>query len=405
MDEYKILVIEDDRDARDILARVVAKEGFKVIAAEDGREGLAAFEKEHPQIVVTDLRMPHIDGIQVMRAMRQVSPSPEVIVVTGYGETDTAISALREGALDYLQKPIDLDQLATAIGRAKEKIDERRKAPFFPSVLLAEDDRDTCQRLADELGKEGWKVIQVHDGEEAIIASQKTKIDVVLLDIKMPRKDGLQVLHEMRAMGDDFEAIILTGYGDEASAIQAMRDGAINFLKKPIDLDQMILTVEKAIAKLSMARALKYRLRELELSREIIARITADEEIIIDAHDHLRHAARKFAQRLLDAIPVGLIIFDRELNVRYVNESLVALVGHHPEKMSEELVRELAGSGSGRAAYRALVSGVDKVLQSSPGALESVSITKRASLTLSPLTVLGEKKETLVLMATAGGKP
>ena len=92
--------------------------------------------------------------------------------------------------------------------------------------------------------------------------------------IQMPKKNGLELLHELRTMTTDFEAIIFSGFGDEKSAVQAMRDGAINFILKPIDLDQLVISVERAMERLKTSRALKYRNRELELTREVIASMT-----------------------------------------------------------------------------------------------------------------------------------
>ena len=91
---------------------------------------------------------------------------------------------------------------------------------------------------------------------------QEKKIDIVLLDLKMPKKGGIETLHEMRKITDDFEAIILTGYSDETSAIQAMRDGAINILQKSDDTEKTISEIKKAIEKLCSERSLKYRNRK-----------------------------------------------------------------------------------------------------------------------------------------------
>ena len=132
MESYKVLVVEDDELIRKQLARVIRKEGFKVVVAEDGQTGLEIFKSERPEILIADLRMPGMNGLELMHEVRSLSVNVQLIVVTGFGEADTAISALHEGALDYLQKPIDLKLLIAALGRAKEKITEyERIFPFF----------------------------------------------------------------------------------------------------------------------------------------------------------------------------------------------------------------------------------------------------------------------------------
>jgi len=275
MEDCKVLIMEDDEAARNMLARVIKKEGFMVLTAENGRIGLDVFKKESPLIVVSDLKMPEMSGLEALKEMKKISSRVQFILMTAFGEVDTAIEALREGALDYIKKPIDLDVLTLAIGRAKEKIENEDKLyEFFPQILLAEDDQMARERLANILKKESWKVIPVADGEEALKMFQQEKIDILLTDIKMPKLDGLEALHEMRKITQDFEAIIMTGYGDEASAIKAMHEGAMNFLKKPIDLDNLSVLIEKAIEKLHITRSLKYRTREVELAKQIINKIS-----------------------------------------------------------------------------------------------------------------------------------
>jgi len=404
METIKVLLIEDERIPREQLARVIREEGFEVLVAENGRIGLDIFKKERPEIIVTDVKMPDIDGLEVMRTVRRFSKNTQIILITAYGETDMVIAALREGALDYLKKPLDLDQLTLALGRAREKILEFKSSPVYPVLLLAEDEEGTRERLARLLEKEGWKVFQVANGEEAVNIFQQEKIDIVILDIKMPKKDGIQALHEMRGISKDFEAIILTGYGDEKSAIQALRDGAINFLKKPIDLEQLIITVQKAVEKINTDRALKYRIRELELAKEIIAQITIEKEIIvIDTREHTPEPVRDFAQRLLDVMPLGLLVLDKDMKLRYINPHLAKFIENQPELINEEFVGNLEKIGIKEISYKSLISAVNKLFKSPAGTVESISTGKYSNITLIPLTILGEeKKEPVVLMAMRG---
>lgn len=405
MERYKVLVIEDDDTSRQQLVKAIRKEGYEVLAAENGGAGLEVFKKELPEIVITDLKMPGIDGLEVMHTVKRLSTSVQVILITAYGETDTAISALREGALDYLKKPLDLDLLTTALGRAREKIIEHKKSIPFPTMLLAEDDGPIREYIARVLEKEGWKVFAAADGEEAINVFEQTKIDIVLLDIKMPKKDGLQALHEMRGISDDFEAIVFTGYGDETSAIQALRDGAINFLKKPVDLEELVLAVEKGLEKLHTERSLKYRTRELELSKQIVAKITGEKEIVVDVRDSTRKPARDFAQRILDAMPVGLAILDRDMKMPYVNAQLATAIEYQPERIDEQFAQSLSKMGIKGLSYGSLMAAVNKVFESPKGTLEIMSVGKYAYLMLTTITILREEKqEEVVLIGIRGAR-
>ncbi|MBC8412095.1 response regulator, partial [bacterium] len=91
------------------MKKVIEKEGYETFIASGGREGMEIFAREDPDLVITDLMMPDMDGMEVMHLVKKASPGTEVILITGYGEYEMAVQALREGALDYLKKPIDID--------------------------------------------------------------------------------------------------------------------------------------------------------------------------------------------------------------------------------------------------------------------------------------------------------
>ena len=153
-----------------------------------------------------------------------------------------------------------------------------------PSILIVDDEAEVLVMLSRAFREHApqFNVHTTQNGMEALMIVGREPPAVIILDVVMPNMDGLTALKEMRAVGDDFGAIIFTGYGDESSAIQAMREGAFNFIKKPIDLEQLIVSVEKAIEKVKTERSLRYRIRDLELAEQIIARITRTKEIIIE---------------------------------------------------------------------------------------------------------------------------
>lgn len=404
MEDYSILLVEDDDTTRKQLAKAIRKEGYDVLTAEDGRVGLDLFKRERPKIVVTDLKMPGMDGLELMRSVRGLSTDVQIILITAFGETDIAVSAIREGALDYLKKPIDLNELSVALGRAKEKLNQYSKAESFPGLIIADDEDKIRERLVKELQKEEFNVYPAANGEEAIQIFQKNKIDIVLLDIKMPKKDGLQALHEMRSISDDFEAIILTGYTDESSAVQALRDGAFNFLKKPIDLDQTILVVEKAMEKLKSQRSLKYRIRELELAQEIVATVTAENKLFINIHENLSEATMNFIQQFLNKIPIALLVFDEDSRILYMNTNLALGIGYQPEKLDEKFVKDLAKVGIKNLSYESLLSTVNRIIGCQEGVIETITTGKYSCITLVSVKIARDGKEQNHVLAILRGE-
>ncbi len=118
----RILVIEDDAIVRESVVTFLGDQGFDVLEAEDGERGLEVFRAEKPDMVLTDLRMPKVDGLQVLKHIVSEAPDMPVVVVSGMGTVDDVVESLRLGAWDYLTKPvIDMNILAHAVRKALER--------------------------------------------------------------------------------------------------------------------------------------------------------------------------------------------------------------------------------------------------------------------------------------------
>lgn len=115
--QLSILLIDDDQDGRRTLERFLTGRGYVVFPVSNGKDGLAVLQREVIDIVVTDLMMPEMNGFEVLKAVRETAPDVEVVIVTGYGDMDGAIRALREGAFDFFTKPIDMQGLTAALER------------------------------------------------------------------------------------------------------------------------------------------------------------------------------------------------------------------------------------------------------------------------------------------------
>jgi CheY-like chemotaxis protein len=275
----------------------------------------------------------------------------------------------------------------------------------FPSLLLAEDEDASRERLARVLAKEGWKVLQAADGERAVRLFQSAKIDIALLDIKMPQKDGLTALKEMRRISDDFEAIFLSGFGDEATAIEAMRSGAASFIRKPIDLDHLIVTVEKALEKLKLNRALKYRHRELEIQKQFAAYFSLNNELVINGSDRLTDQITGFAQKLLDALPLVIFVVDRAFRIQFCNRNLGKIVERRDQVIDEEFIKRLSGIGVAKVTYDSLISRIGKVFDEKSGTIDEMKLGEYGYVALCSLKLIkdfDEKMTDLVAVAIRG---
>ncbi|MGA8181274.1 MAG: response regulator [Desulfobacterales bacterium] len=117
-----VLVVDDEQDIRDASERILNRAGFQVLKASGGGESLQVLEKERIDIVLLDLKMPGMDGLEVLRGIRELSETIQVIVITGYATVETAIEAMKKGAYDFIPKPFEPDQLRIIVNRAWEKI-------------------------------------------------------------------------------------------------------------------------------------------------------------------------------------------------------------------------------------------------------------------------------------------
>jgi CheY-like chemotaxis protein len=202
--ESTILVIDDDTEACDIIRRTLEKDGFTVVTALSGEEGLRLAHQLQPAAITLDVLMPDMDGWSVLRALK-VDPVLQNIPVVMLTMLDDKSKGYSLGATDYLTKPVDRDQLHNALARY-----------YTPgescSVLLVEDDNPTREVMARTLEKSNWTVSEAGDGREALDQLARQKPRLILLDLMMPVMDGFDFLLEMRANAEwqDIPVIVLT---------------------------------------------------------------------------------------------------------------------------------------------------------------------------------------------------
>jgi two-component system, NtrC family, response regulator PilR len=119
----RILVVDDERSMRELLAIVLRREGYEVLLAENGRAAIGLLEREPVDLLISDIKMPDMSGVEVLRAAKSIDPDILGIMITAFASTDTAVEAMRLGACDYLSKPFDIDLLKMKV---REKIENRQ---------------------------------------------------------------------------------------------------------------------------------------------------------------------------------------------------------------------------------------------------------------------------------------
>jgi signal transduction histidine kinase/CheY-like chemotaxis protein len=185
------LVIDDDENACDLLARSLAREGFRVLSARSGEAGLRAAREQRPDVITLDVLMPGQDGWSVLRHLKSdpaVAQIPVVIVSMLEGSDIGRVL----GAADFVNKPVDRERLAGVVRRYRGP---RQPAP----ALVIEDDPASREVLRRTLEQDGWQVTEAGNGREGLRALERELPDLILLDLMMPEMDGFAFLEALRA--------------------------------------------------------------------------------------------------------------------------------------------------------------------------------------------------------------
>ena len=204
----KLLIIDDEEGIRKVLTISLASDGYDVLTAAGGEEGIGTFKKESPSIILTDIKMPGMDGIEVLKKIKRLNPDAEVIMITGHGDMDSAIEALKLDASDFLNKPIKDEALSVALNRAEERIAIRKKLKEYTYDL------ENMVRMATEEVKRRSEFQNklITSSNDAIIATDE-KGDIVIYNKGAERIFGYPRAEVIRKM--NIETLYLQAIASE----------------------------------------------------------------------------------------------------------------------------------------------------------------------------------------------
>jgi len=145
--DWRILLIDDDKEICQTISAVLKENGYSVLTAADGERGIELCREGSPQIIITEINLPGMDGIEVLTSIKQAYPNNEVVVATACGETENILTSFRLGAADFITKPIQDDALLASLGRAKKRYLSQRKLQEYTN-FIEERWLDTSEELA-----------------------------------------------------------------------------------------------------------------------------------------------------------------------------------------------------------------------------------------------------------------
>jgi DNA-binding NtrC family response regulator len=169
-----LLVIDDDPGSVDLLASAVAQPGLDILTAHDPEEGLDLFRRRRPQIVVTDLMMPRMNGLEVLERIMEVDPATDVILMSAHYSTDSAVEAVKKGASDYLNKPVTITPLRERIARLVEEVRKRQHALQLEDELRTASEFEGIVGRSPQMWEMFWRIRRVAPHYRSLLITGET---------------------------------------------------------------------------------------------------------------------------------------------------------------------------------------------------------------------------------------
>lgn len=256
-----ILVVESDPLMREMLALLFTSEGHRTAAAADGKQALGlARGTIKPDIVVAGYSLPNgMTGLQVIADVRKALGSElPAVILTGDISTDTMREITRRGCVQR-NKPVRPEELThlirSLLAESRQPIMRADPLPQVeskgdtvrPTIFVVDDESSVREAMHGLLQEEGWLVEVYSSGEAFLKAYRPGREGCLVVDARMPRMSGVDLLERFKMEGGGPPAIMITGHADIRLAVRAMKAGAMAFLEKPVQYDELIVNIERAL--------------------------------------------------------------------------------------------------------------------------------------------------------------
>lgn len=273
-----VLIVDGDYLTRRNISSILDQEGYCLYEAEDQEDARHIILSNKIDIALLDLRSLKSDALSLLQSIKDVHSDAEIILLTSSKQIALAIQGMKLGAFDDLLIPVDVQQLLSQVGAAwknkrKKARGKRRKIMEKFKVLLVDDEEEFVKSLSERLQLRELNSDLAFDGEQALQLVSDEVPDVMVLDLRMPGIDGMEVLRRVKKKYPQVQVVILTGHGDEKDEVQAKKLGAYAYLQKPVDLDTLVDVLKKAFknkVESSMTAAAFAEAGEFDTARKIM---------------------------------------------------------------------------------------------------------------------------------------
>ena len=248
----RILVVDDDRRMTKTLKDIFEVKGYQVEEAHSGPEALDRLERADFDCVLSDIKMPEVNGVELYRAIKAKRPDLPVVLMTAYSADLLIREGLEEGVVAALTKPLDINQVLSFFSLLRKE----------QSVVIVDDDPEFGKTLAAILEARGFRVTHLADARDVMEKIESDVQVVVVLDMKLNEANGLDVLKSIRQRHPDMPMVLVTGYREEmVPAVEAaLKISAHTCLYKPFEIEEL-LQVLTEVRHQHLGRALGRRVR------------------------------------------------------------------------------------------------------------------------------------------------
>ena len=287
------LVVEDDPSVREMLDRLFTSGGHRTATAADGDQALTLVrETISPDIVVAGYSLPNgMTGLQLIAGVREaLGREIPAVILTSNISTDIAREITRHGCvqrnkhvraeeLTHLVQSLLIEPRQLAVQEGSPPQPESKSDMLQPTIFVVDDESALREAMRTVLQEEGWSVEAYSTGEEFLAAYRPGREGCLVVDARMPRMGGIELLERLKTEGGGPPAIMITGNADIRLAVRAMKAGAVAFLEKPVQYDELFLNIERAL-ELTRGSAAISSLRETAARR--IASLTSRERQVME---------------------------------------------------------------------------------------------------------------------------
>jgi len=235
--EIKILVVDDDQYILSLLIDTLKAIGYDSFGAVDGLDALGKLKQDTYNLVITDVKMPRMGGVELLTEIRKIYPGLPVLYITGVASPEIISEIVPNG---FLTKPFRISQIETLIKNTLAP--QKYSSPGnVKKVMIVDDDDAFREMMVESLNVYEFKTIAVADGIGALNTLENESVDAVITDIKMPYMDGITLLKKIKEIHPEIPTIVITAYlSDDEVKSNLINFSADGFFEKPFDMEQIV---------------------------------------------------------------------------------------------------------------------------------------------------------------------